>query len=220
MRAFKNQSSDGNQSGSDSSRPKFEPIDYEEELNFSLQTPTVEKAEDAAANKADQVLATRPAEVEHHNLEVAEKDSPENTEETEHKVTVMIHRTDAEIKDEVQRPEKTSGDHVDAALPSAPETIADTKQPSESQGQKKPMASSHVTVIKLGPGKDDVSTKQSMTDEARKEAKPPMQKASSKGNFPLLPPPPQSTKIRSGHSHILRPTPASPVQRYCKVTIA
>ena len=126
-------------------KPKFEPIDYEEELDFSLQTPTEKaappnrEAPPAAAEAKAVKIAQERAE---DDAEVA--NSPEESkggEDVEHKVTVMVHRghdkADPAPPPETLPQEPASSDKVDASSSNAP-AAAERKN-------------SLVTVIKLGP---------------------------------------------------------------------
>ena len=134
------------------SKPKYEPIEYDEVLNFSLQTPA-----DVEKSPIEEVPKEEPSPVRE------EVESPENTEDTEHQVTVMVHQSAGEKS----KQEETDGKEVKVEAKATTPT---------------------------SPAKESV----------RKSSKEDL------NSFPILPPPPQPTKIRAGHAHILRPTPASP----------
>ncbi len=81
-------------SGTD--KPKYEPIDYEEELNFSLQTPEHLKSNENLPKKDAE--GVKPATEEEN-----EETPPNSSSEQQHKVTVMVHQEEADEKDSVAR---------------------------------------------------------------------------------------------------------------------
>ena len=204
----------------DDSKPQFEPIDYEEELNFSLQTPeskatsssaaaaepNVKKEETPAANlqqHPEDVKGTKPSEAADTNTE-------EGTAER-HKVTVMVHRS----QQQPQQEEKRAEDTVEStAATSAPPPATD-KTDSSSSPKSGSRKNSHATVIQLGPEEQHQQQRKSESQEKPQQVTfkaAPGKAGGGGGAFPLLPPPPPSTstKMRAGYTQILRPTPASP----------
>ncbi len=190
---------EGGGGGGGGAKSKFEPIEYEEEINFSLQTP--KKPEEPQKRQAQQ-QQQRHQEKEQQHLQQQqqqqlrpEKESPpeETAEDTEHKVTVMVHQSDVESKK--------------GAAP--PPSASSSSDATDSKG--------HVTVIKLQESKEEVVTAREESPQNSKA--PPAASASKdegappakKEKFPLLPPPPASHKMRQGNAVLLRPTPASPM---------
>jgi hypothetical protein len=230
-------------------KPKFEPIEYEEELNFSLQTPTATaeeplpspKEKSGGSEAAQETVQESAAKIEfpprkHSDsgsdrvatasaaTATAPAISPEDDGDVEHKVTVMVHRSQetkrrsvvAAAEDEsekaapppVSEPEQdppSTEDKTDSAVSPPPQAPSSRKN-------------SHVTVIKLGSEpqeNESQNTKEDHQQQPQVTFRIPAAAASKSGSggaFPLLPPPPPSTstKMRAGYTQILRPTPASP----------
>ncbi|XP_059091928.1 ralA-binding protein 1-A-like isoform X2 [Tigriopus californicus] len=209
----------------DPDRPKFQPIDYDEELNFSLQTPAHLKATTEKDNHDDdkvdghveptETTVTEPTPPKPTLQEVdplpppanLTPETPETKEDIEHKVTVMIHRSSESTDQSLEEPTKQ------AAL----EPVEEPTLPVERK-------SSLVTVIKLGQD-PEISTKKTTPSPPNSENppdEPPTTHTSvtfkipaklDGPSFPILPPPPASNKMRVGYTQVLRPTPAVPVQK-------
>lgn len=249
----KKSQSDG-QFNMDDVKPRFEPIEYEEELNFSLQTPehvlkqqqqeidtgkelpqpikdaNSQSIPDGSKQEYDSQAATTSSDTK-------SPDSPPEAEESEeHRVTVMVHRSSEKVvnvsttggaMDQVQIvPSKDS----DLTKNSQGPGTVDSKIRSLSTSASPPCSSaprknSLVTVIKLGSSDQPDSVQLPATAAPTKDV--PSEPSvlpnasssvtfkipSSTNNIPLLPPPPASNKIRVGNTQILRPTPASPIQK-------
>ena len=199
-------------------KPKFEPIDYEEELDFSLQTPT----DKSAPNQESPPAETKPNNIAKEKTVEDSKEidsTPENKgEDAEHKVSVMVHRSqekkieEASNADPASQPAPKQKPIPEAVVPPSDKVDASSKSPERKN--------SLVTVIKLGPESQppQVPTERKRSIEEPKRDEQTQQQvtfkipASSSSKFPLLPPPPPSTsnKMRAGYTQILRPTPASP----------
>ena len=202
-------------------KPKFEPIDYEEELDFSLQTP-----EKSAPNRETSVEAKSiPIGKEKVEDESEVVPPPENMgEDTEHKVSVMVHKS---------QEKKVEASNAELAAPPqqkpAPEMAASSDKV-DASSKSPERKNSLVTVIKLGPEsqqpqreadrkksieearEDQTNLQQQQQQQVTFKIPPSSAPPSSNSKFPLLPPPPPSTsnKMRAGYTQILRPTPASP----------
>ena len=198
-------------------KPKFEPIDYEEELDFSLQTPT-----DKSAPNQESSSETKSNKVAKEKTEEDSKEidtTPENKgEDAEHKVSVMVHRSQEKRIEEASNADPASQPHP-KQIP-IPEAVAPPSDKVDAPSKSPERKNSLVTVIKLGPESQppQVPTERKRsTEEPKREDQTQQQvtfkiPASSSSKFPLLPPPPPSTsnKMRAGYTQILRPTPASP----------
>ena len=198
-------------------KPKFEPIDYEEELDFSLQTPTDKSApnqESSSETKSNKV-AKEKTEEDSKAIET----TPENKgEDAEHKVSVMVHRSQEKRIEEASNADPASQPHP-KQIP-IPEAVAPPSDKVDAPSKSPERKNSLVTVIKLGPESQppQVPTERKRsTEEPKREDQTQQQvtfkiPSSSSSKFPLLPPPPPSTsnKMRAGYTQILRPTPASP----------
>ena len=173
----KGQGEAGEGAQSATSKPKYEPIEYDEELNFSLQTPE-KKPEKTFEDEVDNTK---------------KKEDAKTTTDQSHKVTVQVHKQPEEVKKAEAKPKVVEEIKEQAKEPPPREEPINPQRPQPEQcEQQQPVRSEesppkNVTVINV-------------EEEQQK----------SSSNFPLLPPPPASTKIRSGNTHILRPTPASP----------
>ena len=211
-------------------KPKFEPIDYEEELDFSLQSPT----EKSPPNREPSAEANSTKIVKEKEEDDSEPATPPDNkgEDAEHKVSVIVHRSQEKVEE---------AQNVDPAAPKPqkplPEVAAAASDKVDSASSKSPeRKNSLVTVIKLGPESQpqQKQTEQKKSNEeansAKKEDQTQQQQqqqqvtfkipasstssssSSSNSKCPLLPPPPRSTstKMRAGYTQILRPTPASP----------
>ena len=212
-------------------KPKFEPIDYEEELDFSLQTPT-EKTAPNRESLAEAHLTKIVKEKVKDDPEAAAESTENKGEDAEHKVSVMVHRSQQETKVKAQS--------ADQAAPPQPKPLPEVSAPPpdrvDASSKSPERKNSLVTVIKLGPAesqqqqkpteqrksneeaisvkKEDQAQQQQQQQQQQVTFKIPAASSSSSSNskFPLLPPPPPSTstKMRAGYTQILRPTPASP----------
>ena len=126
-------------------KPKFEPIDYEEELDFSLQSPT----EKSPPNREPSAEANSTKIVKEKEEDDSEPATPPDNkgEDAEHKVSVIVHRSQEKVEE---------AQNVDPAAPKPqkplPEVAAAASDKVDSASSKSPeRKNSLVTVIKLGP---------------------------------------------------------------------
>lgn len=112
-------------------KPKYEPIEYEEELNFDLQTPQANQPEVKITQKQEESIKEEVKDV---------TDSKGQEESNEHRVTVMVHRQQEQKKVEVKEEAKVEEPKVEVK-------VKDEVKKEESPKVRK---NSHVTVIKLG----------------------------------------------------------------------
>lgn len=210
----------------DSDRPRFQPIDYDEELNFSLQTPAHLEATKEESDQVDEPKQTSeppcfveptppkpPIQEPELSQPVANltPETPETHEDIEHKVTVMVHRSSESTTTE-KVIEKTS-------QPAISESVEEPKKTAERK-------SSLVTVIKLGQDSEISASTKKATPSPPGSDVPPEEPPTTHSSvtfkipakmegpsFPILPPPPASNKMRVGYTQVLRPTPALPVQK-------
>ena len=199
-------------------KPKFEPIDYEEELDFSLQTPTDKSApneESSSETKSNKVAMEKTEE----DFKEIDTTSENKGEDAEHKVSVTVHRSQEKRIEEASNADPASQPHPKQKP--IPEAVAPPSDKVDASSKSPERKNSLVTVIKLGPESQppQVPTERKRSVEEPKREDQTQQQvtfkipaASSSSKFPLLPPPPPSTsnKMRAGYTQILRPTPASP----------
>ena len=164
-----------NSAAKNAENKKFEPIEYEEELNFSLQTPKhLDKGQGQGQDDDDD------------NKDVTDLATTTTTTSTANeKENLSSQMQQQQQQQQQQRPQKEE--------PEKP--VQTLKSQHQQQQQPKEESEEH----------QNTSNQNKVTfKEDQPQAKP---------FFPLLPPPPPPTKIRSGNTHILRPTPASPLPK-------
>ncbi len=182
--------------GSAAGKPRFEPIEYEEELNFSLQTPKKQEAVVAKEDKKEEAPAKKEQspekdvqkqqqqesqrshqekEREHHLQQQQqqplrpEKESPPEEKDTEHKVTVMVHQSD--VVDGARKKAPTAAPAAAPAPKDTPAAAAATD------------AKGHVTVIKLQqqeqPDSKQITKQEAAATPPSKEGSPKESKSNS-----------------------------------------
>ena len=186
---------------------KFEPIDYEEELDFSLRVPSRNDDAISQASHDAVVVEAKKDEVDHKDHKVTvtiqknepvQASIPENNKLPE--VPRETHVTVIKVQEEVSKePSKESAKpqsqvQVQVQSQAQPQVqVQPQVQPQiQTQVQVQPQVQSQVQV------QNQVQTQSVKTSETMK------------AGIPLLPPPPASNKTRVPHQAILKPTPASP----------
>ena len=192
--------SEGQQGEGNELKPKYEPIDYDEELDFSLRVPSrgtiASHDQEPSQEQQQEHVEMRPSSPVAVMLD-HEKDTPDdddNNEDVEQKVTVMVHRTqEQKSSQDLPTPPQQLPAPAASEVKDKETTVPDSAAPPPPATSK-----SNVTVVRL--------------NSAEKPQPPEQQQQQQELSMPLLPPPPASKKTgsRVHHAAILQPVPASP----------